>query len=117
MPLAPSTLLTVALGDILADPHVGVDAEWRRGGTGAPVPVRVVRSSPDRVTAAFGDRRSAIGHTAVIQATDVLTAAVADVPDLAAGDSFALGPDTLVITHAERDALGVAWRVFCRREP
>jgi hypothetical protein len=109
MPLAPSTLLTAALGDILADPHVGVDAEWRRGGTGAPVPVRVVRSSPDRVAGAF--------DAALIQATDVLTGAVADVPDLAAGDSFALGPDTLVVTHAERDALGVAWRVFCRREP
>jgi hypothetical protein len=47
----------------------------------------------------------------------VLTVAVADLPDLAAGDSFALGPDTLVVTHAERDAIGVAWRVYCRREP
>jgi hypothetical protein len=102
-------VFAAALGDILADPHVGVDAEWRQGGIGPPVAVRVVRSSPDRVTTAF--------DTAVIQATDVLTVAVGDVPDLASGDSFALGPDTLVATHAERDALGVAWRVFCRREP
>ena len=102
-------VFAAALGDLLADPHVGVDAEWRQGGAGSPVSVRVVRSSPDRVAAAF--------DAAVIQATDVLTVAVADLPDLSAGDSVTLGAETLVVTHAERDALGVAWRVFCRREP
>jgi hypothetical protein len=102
-------VFAAALGDLLADPHVGVDAEWRQGGAGPPVSVRVVRSSPDRVAAAF--------DTAVVQATDVLTVAVADVPDLTSGDSVTFGSETLVVTHAERDALGVAWRVFCRREP
>lgn len=102
-------VFAAALGDLLADPHVGVDAEWRQGGAGSPVSVRVVRSSLDRVAAAF--------DAAVIQATDVLTVAVADLPDLSAGDSVTLGAETLVVTHAERDALGVAWRVFCRREP
>ena len=103
------TLFAAALGDILADPHVGVDAEWRQGGAGPPVSVRAVRSSPDRVASAF--------NAAVIQATDVLTVAVADVPSLATGDSVTIGPDVLTVTHAERDALGVAWRVYCRREP
>ena len=102
-------LFAAALADILADPHVGVDAVWRAGGAGPAVAVRVVRSSPDRVATAF--------DTAVIQATDVLTVAVADVPDVASGDTFTVGADTLVVTHAERDAIGVAWRVFCRREP
>jgi hypothetical protein len=102
-------VFAAALGHILADPHVGVDAEWRQGGTAPPVAVHVVRSSPDRAAGAF--------DAAVIQATDVLTAAVADVSDLAAGDSVTLGSDVLTVTHAERDALGVAWRVFCRREP
>ena len=102
-------VFAAALGDILADPHVGVDAVWRQAGTGAPVAVRVVRSSPDRVAAAF--------DAAVIQATDVLTVAVADVPDVASGDSFSIGSDVLTVTHAERDSIGVAWRVFCRREP
>ena len=102
-------LFAAALADILADPHVGVDAVWRQGGAGAPVPLRVVRSSPDRVAAAF--------DAAVIQATDVLTVALAGVPSLASGDSFSIGADTLVVQHAERDAIGVAWRVFCRREP
>lgn len=102
-------LFAAALGDLLADPHVGVDALWRAGGAGPPVAVRVVRSSPDRVASAF--------DTAVIQATDVLTVAVADAPGLASGDSVTIGPDVLTVTHAERDAIGVAWRVFCRREP
>jgi hypothetical protein len=102
-------VFAAALGDLLADPHVGVGAEWRAGGAEPPVVVRVVRSSPDRVAAAF--------DTAVIQATDVLTVAVADLPGLAPGDTFAIGPDVLVVTHAERDAIGVAWRVHCRREP
>lgn len=113
-------LFAAALGDILADPLVGVDAVWRAGGAGPPVSVRVVRSSPDRVASAF--------ETAVIQATDVLTVAVADLPDLIAGDSVTIGSDVLIVTHAERDgfparsragvpAIGVAWRVYCRREP
>lgn len=102
-------VFAAALGHLLADPHVGVDAEWRQGDAGPAVTVRVVRSSPDRVAAAF--------DAAVIQATDVLTVAVADLPDLAAGDSVTVGPDVLIVTHAERDAIGVAWRVYCRREP
>jgi hypothetical protein len=102
-------IFAAALGDILADPHVATTAEWRQGGVGSPVAVRVVRSSPDRVAAAF--------DTAVIQATDVLTAAVADLPDLTSGDSVTIGAETLIVTHAERDAIGVAWRVYCRREP
>jgi hypothetical protein len=102
-------VFAAALGDLLADPHVGVDGEWRQGGAAPPVSVRVVRSSPDRVASAF--------ETAVIQATDLLTVAVADLPDLAAGDSVTVGPDVLIVTHVERDAIGVAWRVYCRREP
>jgi hypothetical protein len=109
MPLVPSTLFAAALGDLLADPHVGVDAGWRQGGAGPAVAVRVVRSSPDRVAPAF--------DAAVIQATDVLTVAVAEIVDLASGDTFTVGAETLVVQYAERDAIGVAWRVYCRREP
>jgi hypothetical protein len=109
-------IFAAALGDLPADPLVATDAEWRQGGAGPPASVRVVRLSSDRVASAFGDRRSAIGHTAVIQATDALTVAVVDILDLASGDTCTVGPDTLVVQHAERDAIGVAWRVFCRRE-
>ena len=51
----------------------------------------------------------------MIQASDVLTVAVAVLPAVVADDTFTLGFDTLTVQHAERDAAGIAWRVFCRR--
>lgn len=96
-----------AMAALVADPNLGAEAVYRQGGTGPAVPVRVLRSSPDRVAGAFG--------TEVLSATDILSVAIAVLPDLAAGDRFALGPDLLTVTHAERDASGTAWRVLCRR--
>ena len=96
-----------AMAALVADPNLGADAVYRQGGTGPAVPVRVLRSSPDRVADAFG--------TEILSATDILSVAIAVLPDLAAGDSFALGPDLLTVTHAERDASGTAWRVLSQR--
>ncbi|WP_149538824.1 head-tail joining protein [Siccirubricoccus phaeus] len=96
-----------AMAALVADPNLGMEAVYRQGGTGAPIALRVLRSSPDRVADAFG--------TGILQATDILSVAVATLPDLAAGDGFALGPDLLTVTHAERDASGTAWRVLCQR--
>ncbi len=61
-----------AMDALAADPNIGADASYRAGGTGAPVLLHVVRSSPDRLGDAFG--------TSVIQASDVLTVAVASCP-------------------------------------
>ena len=96
-----------AMDVLVADPNLGTQAVYRQGGSGAPVSVRVLRSSPDRVAAAFG--------TDVLSATDILAVAIAVLPDLAAGDTFTLDPDTLTVQHAERDASGTAWRVLCQR--
>lgn len=96
-----------AMAALVADPNLGMEAVYRQGGTGAPIALRVLRSSPDRVADAFG--------TGILQATDILSVAVATLPDLAAGDGFAFGPDLLTVTHAERDASGTAWRVLCQR--
>ena len=96
-----------AMDALAADPNIGADASYRAGGTGAPVLLRVVRSSPDRLGDAFG--------TSAIQAGDVLTVAIAVLSSVEADDTFTLGADTLPVQHAERDAAGIAWRVFCRR--
>jgi hypothetical protein len=96
-----------AMAALVADPNLGVEAIYRQGGTGPAVAARVLRSSPDRVGEAFG--------TEILAATDILSIAIAVLPDLAAGDRFALGPDLLTVTHAERDASGTAWRVLCQR--
>ena len=96
-----------AMAALVADPNLGAEAVYRQGSTGAPVSLRVLRSSPDRVADAFG--------TEILSATDILSVAIAILPDLAAGDSFALGPNLLTVTRAERDASGTAWRVLCQR--
>ena len=96
-----------AMDALAADPNIGTDASYRAGGTGAPVSLRVVRSSPDRLGDAFG--------SSVIQASDVLTVAIAVLPSVDADDTFTLGADILTVQHAERDAVGTAWRIFCRR--
>jgi hypothetical protein len=96
-----------AMAALVADPNLGADAIYRQGGTGAPIVLRVLRSTPDRVGEAFG--------TEILAATDILSVAIAVLPDVAAGDRFALGPDLLTVTHAERDASGTAWRVLCQR--
>ena len=101
------TAFAAAMDVLAADPNLGVGAIYRQGGAGPPIAVRVLRSSPDRTAAAFG--------TDILSATDILSVAIAALPDLAAGDSFALGPDLLTVTHAERDASGTAWRVLCQR--
>ncbi len=96
-----------AMAALTGDPNLGTDAVYRAGGTGPPFPLRVLRSSPDRVASAFA--------TDILSASDILSVAIATLPDLAPGDSFALGADLLTVTHAERDASGTAWRVLCQR--
>jgi hypothetical protein len=101
------TAFTAAMAALLADPHLGAAALYRQGGGGPAVPVRVLRSSPDRVAGTF--------DTSLLQAPDVLAVAIAALPDLAPSDSFALGDELLTVTQAERDATGTAWRVLCQR--
>ena len=96
-----------AMDVLVADPNLGTEAIYRQGGSGTPVSLRVLRSSPDRVADAFG--------TGIISATDILSIAISALPAVDAGDTFTLGPDTLTVQHAERDAVGIAWRVLCQR--
>ena len=101
------TAFTAAMATLLADANLGETANYRSQGTGPQVSLRVIRSSPDRGGDAFG--------TELLQASDVLAVATATLPALGTGDTFQLGADILTVTHAERDAAGVAWRVFCQR--
>lgn len=96
-----------AMAALAADPNLGADALWRSGGAGPEVPVRVVRSSPDRLGDAFG--------TKLARETDVISVAAAVLPLVEGGDTFRIGADLLTAMHAERDAAGAAWRVPCRR--
>jgi predicted RecB family endonuclease len=101
------TAFDAAMATLIADPNLAVAADYRVGGTGPIVPMRVLRSSPDRIADAFG--------TSVLQATDVLVVSVADLATVSAGDTFTIGAAILIVQHAERDATGTAWRVVCQR--
>lgn len=96
-----------AMAALVADPNLGVEAAYRQGGMGAPIALRVLRSSPDRVADAFA--------TEIIAATDILSVPIVALPNLTAGDTLTVGPDLLTVTSATRDATGTAWRVLCQR--
>jgi hypothetical protein len=96
-----------AMATLVADANLGTEAVWRAGGTGPPVAVRLLRSSPDRIAGSFG--------TELLSATDILSVAIAVLPSLGPGDTFAIGAELLTVTHAERDASGTVWRVLCQR--
>jgi len=96
-----------AMAALLADPHLGVDALYRAGGTGSLVALRVLRTSPDRIASGF--------DTEIIGASDILSVPISLLPNLAPGDSFAIGADLLTVSHATRDGSGTAWRVYCQR--
>lgn len=98
---------TLAAEALVSDPHMGTDADWRAGGTAPPVAVRVVRQAPDRVAGAF--------DAAIVQATDVLTIAAADLPALAPGDTVTILTDVLTVQHVERSSSGAFVSAFCRR--
>jgi hypothetical protein len=101
------TAFDAALAVLAADLNLGVGATYRAAGTGTPVPLRVLRSSPDRVADGFG--------AGILQATDILTVPLVELPTIEPDDTFTLDADVLTVDSAERDAAGVAWRVLCRR--
>lgn len=98
-----------AFATILADPDLAEAASYSAQGQGQPLPLRVVRDSPDVTEQAFG--------TGIVQATDVLSVAVADLPDVAIGDVFILADEAelTVVSHPMRDVTQTAWQVMCRR--
>ena len=91
-----------ALGRLVADPNLGVDALWRRG-EDPPLALRVLRSAPDQISGGF--------DTSVITATDILSIPVAVLSDIQPGDRFQIGEDVLTVQSALRDASGTAWRI------
>ena len=68
----------------------------------------------EAVRAADPETGTPIAHRYAMD-SDILSLAIATLPDIAAGDSFSIGADLLTVRHAERDATGTAWRVFCQR--
>jgi hypothetical protein len=98
-----------AFATILADPDLAEAASYYAQGQGPAVALRVARTAPDAAEFAFGQ--------GVVQATDVLAVAVADLPGVDIGDVFILadGAELTVVAAPMRDDVQVSWRVMCRR--
>ena len=98
-----------AFATILADPDLAEAASYYAQGQGPAVALRVARDAPDTTEQAFG--------TGIVQATDVLSVAVADLPGVDIGDVFILadGAELTVVSQPMRDVTRTAWQVMCRR--
>ncbi|MFN4201874.1 MAG: hypothetical protein ACK4GM_02310 [Tabrizicola sp.] len=97
----------LAVRAVCADRHLGVDAVWRQGGSGPGVAVRLVRRRPDATTA-FGEGRFVSG-------TDEVLVPLANVPDLAVGDTFEVGAELLEVAgDPVRDPRHLAWSAAVR---
>jgi hypothetical protein len=98
-----------AFATILSDPDLAEAASYYAQGQGPALALRVARDAPDAAEQAFG--------ASIVQATDVLSVAVADLPAVAIGDVFILADATelTVVSQPMRDVTQTAWQVMCRR--
>ena len=94
---------------LVADQNMAEPVTYYAGGTGPGTALRAIRTAPDAVEFAFG--------TGIVQATDVLSVAVADLPGVDIGDVFILadGAELTVVSQPMRDVTHTAWQVMCRR--
>jgi hypothetical protein len=98
-----------AMAALVADTNMAEAITYYAGGSGPGVALRAIRTAPDAAEFAFGQ--------SVVQATDVLNLAVADLAQVAVGDVFLLadGSQLTVVAEPMRDNINIAWRVMCRR--
>ncbi|GIX11762.1 hypothetical protein [Elioraea sp.] len=91
-----------AIGDLFADPNLARDALWRAGGTGSPLPVRIILRQPDRV--------GSFGETRLLAATTVVEVRTAEVLALAEGDAFEIDGEIFVVQgEPVRDSERLVW--------
>lgn len=97
---------TTALGDILADENVGVDADYRPGGAGEPVRVRAAMSAPDVATDIGG---------ALIRAGDwQVCVAAADIATPRRNDTIEIEGNRFVVLSAAADSERLSWTMILR---
>lgn len=98
-----------AMAVLIADQNMAEAITHYAGGAGPGTALRAIRTAPDAAEQAFG--------TGIVQATDVLAVAVADLPRVDIGDVFirADGTELTVVAEPMRDDVQVSWRVMCRR--
>ena len=95
---------TAALAALHADPNMAEAGHYRR----PPwpwAPTRIVRTAPTDLVGGLGGPGARAGALSV----DVLAAALATTPQR--GDEVRLGTNVYTVEDAERDTLGLSWRL------
>ena len=94
---------------LVADQNMAEPVTYYAGGIGPGTALRAIRTAPDAVEFAFAQ--------GIVQGTDVLNVAVADLAAVAVGDVIALADASQLTVVAEpmRDAQQTSWRIMCRR--
>ena len=83
------TAFAAAMAVLFGDPHLSVVARYRVQDRGEGRALRVIRRNPDRVVG-FGEAR-------IVAETGMFDLPLADVPDLAAGDTLEIAGDLGVL--------------------
>ena len=101
------TAIAAALDVLFADPNLARDAVYRAGDAEPGLPVRVVLRQPDRI--------AEFGATRIASETALLEVRIGEVATPAAGDSFELdGQRLLVQGEPLADAELLLWTIEAR---
>lgn len=99
----------IAMATLLADQHLGTDAEWQAATGGAWAAVRLLLSAPADVVPGLG---GTAGRAIAVQAT----LRAADLPQPPRrGDLLRWAGITYRVETAEPDPLGLSWRLALAR--
>jgi len=93
-----------ALSALHADPNMAETGHYRRP-PWAWAPTRIIRTAPTDLVGSLGGPGARAGSLSV----DVLAAALAITPQR--GDEVKLGTVVYTVESAERDTLGLSWRL------
>lgn len=101
------TAFAFATDLLFEDPNMARDAVFRAGGSGVPVPLRVIIRAPDSVAEFNGGR--------FVSDSVILDVRTSELAEVGIGDRFVVGGETLeVFGDPQRDALRLVWRAQVR---
>lgn len=92
---------------LFGDPNMAEDAEWRMQGVSPATAIKVLKRTPDEIADWNGG--------SFVVGTLLLEVKIADVPDLAEGDTITIGVMPYEIkSKPQKDAEGLTWLTQAR---
>ena len=99
-------MVDFAAADAIVFSTFGVAATYNAAGTGPDVAVTVVRETPTADSTGFG--------VTLRSGVELVHVRIAEVADLAKGDTFTIGAEVLTVRGAPaRDGQGLKWTAEC----